>query len=137
MPDFSTSLKDLTPEMKTVATDAAIGATTASVTSVEQSTPNLSPVTIIYWVLRLIPLIGGGFLLRWGIDTNNWTGEQLMMFAGIISIVGGMAWSFIQKQVQARREHQIALASAAASAAATQSANRQVEVAVQPPAATV
>lgn len=137
MPDFSNLAAHLPPGVLQKAIDAAIDATARNVKRIEASTPGLSTLTLATWVGRVSVLVFGGYLLRWGIDISKWTGEDWVAILGVLTIVGGGGWSLLQQQIRARREHQIALASAAASAKATAELGRPVEVPVQPPPAKV
>lgn len=131
MPD---SMSMLPPSVQVAAQNAALDATAASVTRVETSTPNVSLVTYAPLIGKIATIFLGGFLTRQGIDVSAWTGQDWVLIVGLAVSIGGGVWAWIGKQVQARREHQIALASAAASAAATQATGERVEVAIQPPA---
>lgn len=134
MPDYMSMLP---PSVQAAAQNAALDATAKSVTRVETSTPNVSLVTYAPLIGKIATIFLGGYLTRQGIDVSAWTGQDWVLIVGLATFVGGAIWAWVGKQVQARREHQIALASAAASAKATQLEGRPVEVAIQPPPAKV
>lgn len=115
------------------AAQAALSATDASVTSIQTSTPGLPLATYAPMIGKFVVIFAGGYLLKKGIDVSAWTGEQWITVIGGIVTAGGAAMTWFSNWTRARREHQIALASAAASAAATAAVGRPVEVAVQPP----
>lgn len=126
-------LPSLPSAVKAAATQAALGATAPSVTAIEPSTPSVAGANWITWALRVGLLVAGGYGIGWAEEFMKWHGEVLPLIAALIATGGVAVWSFVQKQIQAWREHQIALASAAASAAATQRAGEPVAVPVQPP----
>lgn len=128
-------LRSLPLDVQRAATNAALSATDKSVSRIEASTPQMSLVTYAPLIGKVITLLAGGYLLKLGIDTSAWTGDQWVLVLGGVVSLGGAAWAWISGQIAAWREHQIALASAAASASATQAAGQPVEVPVQPPPA--
>lgn len=135
MPDLSTVLNTLPKDVQRTVANAALDATDTSVKQIVPSTPDVAWITYAPMIGKIITFVAGGFLLKWGIDVSAWTGEQWVQVIGPVVILGGLVWAWIGKQLAAWREHQIALASAAASAAATQAQGTPVEVAVQPPPA--
>lgn len=138
MTDTATPLGSLPLDVQAQAASAALNATDNSVTRLEESTPSTSTITVVFWVLKVIGLVGGGYLVSHGIDVKAWTDSNLMLIAGVVVAVGTGVWSFISSQIiRPWREHQIALASASASAAATAAAGKPVQVPVQPPPAKV
>lgn len=137
MTDLSTPLDALPLAVQAQASQAALRATDISVSQIVASTPNMSLVTYAPLVGKIITLLLGGYLLHWGIDVKAWTGNDWVLVLGAaVSVFGGVAAWWGRRQA-AHREHQIALASAAASASATQAAGKPVEVPVQPPPAKV
>jgi hypothetical protein len=104
---------------------------------IEQSTPQMSLVTYAPLIGKIAVIFLGGFLTKQGIDISAWGGEEWVLMLGLLMGIGGAFWAWIGRIWTAWREHQIALASAAASASATQAAGKPVEVAVQPPPAQV
>lgn len=109
MTDLSSLSFPAQQEVKQIGLDA----TDASVTRVEQSTPNVALITYAPMIGKIITFVAGGFLLKWGIDVAAWTGDQWVQVLGPIVILGGTIWAWIGRKVAAYREHQIALASAA------------------------
>lgn len=119
------------------AAQAALNATDISVKRVEASTPDIPWETYAPLIGKVATLLLGGFLIKWGIDLNAWTNEQWGLVVGSAVSLAGIVLAWNGRRVAAKREHQIALASAAASAAATQAEGKPVEVPVQPPPAKV
>lgn len=137
MPETTTLLSSLPADVRIPAVQAALNATDPAVTQVQASSPDMSLVTYAPMIGKFVVIFAGGYLLKKGIDVSAWTGEQWVTVIGGILTAGGAAITWFSNLTRARREHQIALASASASAAATQAAGRPVEVAVQPPASKV
>lgn len=137
MPDPMTPLRDLPLDVQREAANAALSATDTSVSRIEASTPHMSLVTYAPLFGKIVTLLVGGYLIKYGIDVSAWTGQDWVLVLGCVVSAGGAISAWWGRRVAAKREHQIALASAAASAAATQAANKPVEVPVQPPPAKV
>ncbi len=113
--------------------NAALSATDSSVTSLQPSDPNIALTTYAPMIGKFVVIFAGGFLMEKGINVSAWTGEQWITIIGGLVTLGGGVMTWISNQVRAHREHQIAMASAAASAAQTMAAGAPVAVAVQPP----
>lgn len=135
--DIPDILRTLPADVQQRAAQAALNATDPSVSRIEASTPQMSWVAYAPFIGKVVTLVAGGWLLKQGIDTSAWTGEQWVTVIGGIVTLAGVGWAWLGRWWTAWREHQIALASAAASASATAAAGRPVEVAIQPPPAKV
>ena len=135
MPDLTDLLRSLPPDVQRKVGNAALDATDASVQRIVPSTPSTPWVAYAPLIAILVTTFAGGFLTRMGIDVSAWTGDMWVLVIGAVVTLGGGAMGVINRWVASWREHQIALASAAASASATLSEGKIVEVPVQPPPA--
>lgn len=135
MPDITDLLRALPIDVQRAAADAALDATDTSVKRIEASTPEMSWVSYAPFIGKVVTLVAGGWLLKQGVDTSAWTGNDWVLAIGAVVTGAGAAWAWLGRKWAAWREHQIALASAAASASASAAAGKPVEVPVQPPPA--
>lgn len=94
------------------------------------STPDPSIVAIVSGLVRELLALASAFGFTWALTVS---GSQIMMISTALVAIGTAGWTVAQKIIAARREHEIAIESAAASAQATMMAGQPVVVAVQPP----
>lgn len=135
MPDPTDLLRTLPKDVQQAAGKAALAATDMSVKQIVPSTPDMSLVTYAPLIGKVVTLLAAGFFMRWGIDLKAWTDQDWLLALSVAGAVVGSVWAWWGRRVAAKREHQIALASAAASAAVTQATGVPTPVPVQPPPA--
>jgi hypothetical protein len=94
--------------------------------------PNQAYVAIAAAFVRGLLQIASGLGFAWSLGV---TGDQVMMAASALVMLGTLVWSALQKLQSARRRENAAMVSAVRSAEATQAAGTPVAIAVTNPKA--